>query len=210
MELSKEDKKILYSAFIKAQGEFPKIVKDAKNPYFNSKYLTLDYLIEIVRKAFSNNGLGFSQEATTIEINQKMFVQITTHIYHESGVEFPPQICMMPVSQKTTEQAIGSAITYTKRYALQAIVGISADEDDDGNSASGRVVDNKQYTKPQQSKKQDTKHCCKCGKEIQNRPLGNTTYFDYSLKELGNYYCKECGQAKSKELKTGQSEIVVA
>ena len=117
----------------------------------------------------------------------------------------------MPTSQvKLNEQAIGSAITYAKRYALQAIVGISADEDDDGNSACGRTVETKQYTKPQQPKKQETKKCCKCGKTIENRPLGTTTYFDYSLKNLGDYYCKECGQAKSKELKTGQSELVVA
>ena len=38
----------------------------------------------------------------------------------------------------------------------------------------------------------------KCGKEIQNRPLSNTTYFDYSLKELGGDYCKDCGQARKK------------
>ena len=207
----REDKKTLYKAFIKAQNEFGKIVKDAKNPYFNSKYLTLEALIEVVRNAFGKNGLGFSQEPTTVEINNKIYVQITTQIYHESGAEFPPKVFLMPLSQtKLTEQAIGSAITYAKRYALQSIVGISADEDDDGNSASGRVVENKQYTKPQQQvKKQENKHCCKCGQVIENRPLGNTTYFDYSLKELGDYYCKECGQARKKEIETGQKEMVV-
>ena len=77
-ELSKEDKKNLYSAFIKAQSEIPKIVKDASNPYFNSKYLSLDGLIEVIRKVFANNGLGFSQTPTTFENNNKIYVQITT------------------------------------------------------------------------------------------------------------------------------------
>lgn len=205
IEITKEEKKILYSAFVKAQSEIPKVIRDANNPYFNSKYLTLEGLIEVVKKAFSNNGLAFSQEPTTIEINNKIYVQIVTNIIHESGVEFPPKVFQMPVS-KTGEQAIGSAITYAKRYALQSIVGISADEDDDANSAVGLTTTNK-YQKPV-AKKQNLQHCSKCGKEIENRPVGNTTYYDYSLKNLGGYYCKECGQAKKRELETGQKEIV--
>lgn len=205
IEITKEEKKTLYSAFVKAQSEIPKVIRDANNPYFNSKYLTLEGLIEVVKKAFSGNGLAFSQEPTTVEINNKIYVQIVTNIIHESGAEFPPKVFQMPVS-KTGEQAIGSAITYAKRYALQSIVGISADEDDDANSAVGLTTSKYQKT----AKKQNLQHCCKCGKEIENRPIGNTTYFDYSLKELGGYYCKDCGQARKKEMETGQSELVVA
>ena len=206
VEITKEEKKTLYSAFVKAQSEIPKVIRDANNPYFNSKYLTLEGLIEVVKKAFANNGLAFSQEPTTIEINNKIYVQIVTNIIHESGVEFPPKVFQMPVS-KTGEQAIGSAITYAKRYALQSIVGISADEDDDANSAVG-LTENRYKQPAKKQQKASVQHCCKCGKEIENRPVGNTTYYDYSLKNLGGYYCKECGQAKKRELETGQKEIV--
>jgi hypothetical protein len=148
-------------------------------------------------------------------------VIIKTIIAHESGDTIENEL-ILPVTiggRISDAQAIGSAITYARRYSLQSLVGISADEeDDDGNSASGRVVEAKSQTKTQvkqqpktQQEKQESKqHCCKCGQVIENRPLGNTTYFDYSLKELGGYYCKDCGQARKKEMETGQSEMIVA
>lgn len=214
----KNSKNNIYTALAKAQGEFETATQNKKNPFFNSKYLTLGGVIEIIRKPFSKNGLSFLQFPTVKKEGNSTTVIIKTIIAHESGDTIENELSL-PVTiggRISDAQAIGSAITYARRYSLQSLVGISADEeDDDGNSASGRVVEAKSQTKPQvkqqpKQEKQESKHCCKCGQVIENRPLGNTTYFDYSLKELGGYYCKDCGQARKKEMETGQSEMIVA
>lgn len=220
----KNSKNNIYTALAKAQGEFQinsknqEVTvcsqKDGKWTKYSYKYLTLAGIIEIIRKPFAKNGLSFLQFPTVRKEGNATTVIIRTVIAHESGDTIENELSL-PVTiggRISDAQAIGSAITYARRYSLQSLVGISADEeDDDGNSACANTIETKpQVKQPPKQEKQESKHCCKCGQVIENRPLGNTTYFDYSLKELGNYYCKECGQAKSKELKTGQSEMIVA
>lgn len=217
----KNSKNNIYTALAKAQGEFETATKNQKNPFFNSKYLTLGGVIEIIRKPFSKNGLSFLQFPTVKkEGNNSTTVIIRTVIAHESGETIENELSL-PVTiggRISDAQAIGSAITYARRYSLQSLVGISADEeDDDGNSACANTIETKpqikqqpKQEKPQTKQEDKQKHCCKCGQVIENRPLGNTTYFDYSLKELGGYYCKDCGQARKKEMETGQSEMIVA
>ena len=211
-KLKTKEGNALYVALAKAQGEFETATKNQKNPFFNSKYLTLGGVIEVIRKPFAKNGLSFLQFPTVKKEDNSTTVIIKTVIAHESGETIENELSL-PVTtggRISDAQAIGSAITYARRYALQSLVGISADEDDDGNSACGKTVEPKQQTKPQQqAKKQENKHCCRCGQVIENRPLGNTTYYDYSLKNLGDYYCKDCGQARKKEIETGQSEMIV-
>lgn len=222
---NEESRQKYFAAFAKAQGSFKVNAKnqevtvcsqkDGKWTKYTYKYLTLAELIEIIRKPFAENGISFKQEIAIEYKNERFaFVIITTFFRHSSGYEDDQHSLTLPAyleGKPKDIQNIGGVITYGKRYALQSLVGISADEDDDGNSACGNIIESKSQiktSKPQE--KQDTKNCCKCGKEIENRPLGNTTYFDYSLKELGNYYCKDCGQARKKEMETGQSQMIVA
>lgn len=229
----KNSKNNIYTALAKAQGEFQinsknKEVtvcsqKDGKWTKYSYKYLTLSEVIEIIRKPFAKNGLSFLQFPTVRKEDNSTTVIIKTVIAHESGETIENELSL-PVTiggRISDAQAIGSAITYARRYSLQSLVGISADEeDDDGNSACANTIETKPQVKqpPKQEKsqaktqdKQESKqHCCKCGQVIENRPLGTTTYFDYSLKELGGYYCKDCGQARKKEMETGQSEMIVA
>lgn len=219
----KNSKNNIFTALAKAQGEFETATKNQKNPFFNSKYLTLGGVIEIIRKPFAKNGLSFLQFPTVKKEGNITTVIIKTVIAHESGDTIENEL-ILPVTiggRISDAQAIGSAITYARRYSLQSLVGISADEeDDDGNSACANTIETKPQVKqlktqekPQaktQDKQESKQHCCKCGQVIENRPLGTTTYFDYSLKELGGYYCKDCGQARKKEMETGQSEMVVA
>ena len=225
---TEEARQKYFTAFAKAQGSFKvnaknqevtvSSLKDGKWTKYTYKYLTLAELIEIIRKPFSENGISFKQEIEIEYKNEKIaFVVIITHFLHSSGYEDVSCPLTLPVylEGRTKDiQNIGGVITYGKRYALQSLVGISADEeDDDANSACGNIIESKSQTKTPKSQtqeKQNSKKCCKCGKEIENKNIGNTTYFDYSLKELGDYYCKECGLARKNELKTGQSEISVA
>jgi hypothetical protein len=104
--------------------------KDSTNPHFGSKYADLAAIWDACREPLSVNGLAVMQRVTT----NTEGVRITTHLVHASG-EWVKDTCTFPVAQRTS-QGIGSAITYGKRYALAALVGVASDEDDDGNAAS--------------------------------------------------------------------------
>ena len=122
----------LAEALAKAQGEMAAAKKDSTNPFYHSKYADLAQIVEAIRKPLSDNGLAISQlvqpdaEAAVIE----------TILMHQSGEWLSSIIQLKPV--KTDPQGIGSALTYARRYALGAIVGLATEEDDDAESAMGR------------------------------------------------------------------------
>lgn len=118
------------AALLKAQAAMTFAAKNAKNPHFKSKYADLPAVIEAVKPALNNQGIVFVQG---ISGNDGGIV-VTTRLMHTSG-EWIEDALYLPVPQATA-QAYGSAITYGRRYGLQSIVGLPAD-DDDGNSASG-------------------------------------------------------------------------
>ena len=108
--------------------------KDGKNPHFRSNYSKLESVIEAVNQG-NQFGLFFTQE---IEVKnyQKDIVVVTTvrHIDDDNTYVSKLPILLDDVSMKNP-QKIGSAITYAKRYTLQAVYGLPS-EDDDGNEAS--------------------------------------------------------------------------
>lgn len=119
----------LATALVKAQGEIKFAAKDSNNPFFKSKYADLPAVIDAVKPALNKNGISFLQ----------IVVQdgVETMLLHESG-EFISGVTPVIVAKPNDPQALGSAITYAKRYGLQAIVGVPADVDDDGEAAMGR------------------------------------------------------------------------
>ena len=122
----------LSKAFAKMQMELEQPLKNANNPFFKSKYVPLENVVDSITRAASKHGLSFTQFPSSDENGN---VTVGTMVMHESGewIEYDP-ICLKPV--KNDPQAIGSAITYAKRYALSAIFGITSDNDDDGNEAT--------------------------------------------------------------------------
>ena len=117
-------------ALSKAQGQMKFAAKDANNPFFKSKYADLAAVIEAIKVPLSSNGLAFVQ-ATDFEDNA---VIVETVLLHESGEWISGKLRMHPT--KNDPQGVGSAVTYAKRYGLQALVGVPSD-DDDGNAATG-------------------------------------------------------------------------
>lgn len=119
-------------AFAKTQQEMKQPLKDANNPFFKSKYVPLENVVEAITESASKNGLSFTQFPSSDEAGN---VTVGTLVMHSSGewIEYDP-IKMKPA--KNDPQSIGSAITYAKRYALSAIFGITSDPDDDGNEAT--------------------------------------------------------------------------
>lgn len=121
----------LASALAKAQGKIVGATKDSKNPFFKSSYADLASVWDAIRGPLSENGLSVIQ---TTEISDAGAIVVTT-LAHESGEWMRGKICMHPKDEGP--QAYGSCLTYARRYALAAIVGV-AQIDDDAEAATGR------------------------------------------------------------------------
>jgi len=115
-------------ALIKAQGDFAPAVKAKVNPHFKSKYVPLDAVLDAIAEPLRANGIAIVQH-TDIQDARTVLV---TRLVHESGEWIAGRYPVHPV--KADPQGEGSALTYARRYALMALVGI-APEDDDGNAA---------------------------------------------------------------------------
>jgi ERF superfamily len=127
----------LAAALSKAQGEYEAATKDQNNPNFNRRYADLASGLNACRAALSKNGIAVIQDPTVDMFgegeSEAANVSVETQLVHSSG-QWISGTLVMPV-EGVTAQKIGSAITYARRYALFALVGI-APEDDDGNAAS--------------------------------------------------------------------------
>ena len=121
----------LAKALSEAQGKIKGAAKDAENPFFKSKYADLASVWDACREQLSAAGLSVIQ---TLD-GGMMGVTVVTTLAHSSGEWIRGSLTLKPV--KDDPQGIGSAITYGRRYALAAMVGV-APEDDDGEGASGR------------------------------------------------------------------------
>lgn len=126
-----ESIKEIGAALAKAQGEIEGAKKDSQNPFFKSSYADLASIWGACREPLSKNGLSIAQ--TTYSHEGQLYLETT--LLHSSGEWISGELPIRPV--KDDPQGVGSAITYMRRYGLQAMVGI-APEDDDGNAASGR------------------------------------------------------------------------
>lgn len=120
------------AALAKAQGQIEGASKGKVNPAFKSKYADLASIWDACREALSTNGLAVLQ----IPNETPDGMLLTTMVTHSSGQWFRSSYPVRPV--QATPQGLGSAITYARRYALMAMVGI-APEDDDGEAAMGRA-----------------------------------------------------------------------
>jgi hypothetical protein len=105
--------------------------KNAQNPHLKSNYANLESFLNAIRPALEANGLIIIQNA--IESDTVDVLKLETTIMHESG-EYITQEMSVPVT-KADAQGAGSALTYMRRYALAAVVGV-VQADDDGNAAS--------------------------------------------------------------------------
>ena len=123
----------LASALSKAQGEITGALKDSANPFFKSRYADLASCWDAARGPLSKHGLSVTQFPAAID-DFKTEVLIT-RLMHSSGQWL--QSSMLLKCKDDTSQAQGSSITYARRYAFAAVVGV-AQIDDDGNAASGR------------------------------------------------------------------------
>ena len=102
------------------------VTKDASNPFYKSKYATLDNILAEIKKPLADCGLQFAQFPDGDGL--------TTILLHQSG-EWIKATANLHIKEQTP-QGHGSAITYMGRNALSAALGLATEEDDDGNAAS--------------------------------------------------------------------------
>ena len=130
----------LAKALSTVQGKLTHAKKDSANPFFKSKYADLESVWDACRDLLASNGLAVAQfPGTYSDLDKSM--SLTTILTHSSG-EWISQEMSVPVGKSDREgfikvdaQAAGSALTYMRRYALAAVVGV-VQADDDGNAAS--------------------------------------------------------------------------
>lgn len=132
----------LAGALLEAQKQMGSALKGSSNPFYKSKYADLNSIREAVIPVL--NAVGISVLQPMIHVDGRNFVKTT--LLHESGTEYSSLteiICAKP----NDPQAQGSAISYARRYGLQALPCVGA-EDDDGEGA----MDREEVTNPAAAK----------------------------------------------------------
>lgn len=118
----------LSKALATFHGLVGKIKKDAKNPFFKSNYASLSHILEEISEPLQSSGLVITQFPDAGNL-------VTMLIHAESG-EYISSEYHMPVAKQNDPQAVGSAISYARRYAVTSILSLNID-DDDANRATG-------------------------------------------------------------------------
>ena len=173
----------LAAALAAAQGKIENASKDSANPYFRSRYADLASIWDAIRGPLSDNGLAVVQPVRV----EGSSVTVTTLLAHASGQWISSDLTMTAQRQMKdgggwekldSPQAIGSCITYARRYALAAMAGV-APEDDDGEGAQGLRQEQQQRQAPAPSAPQE--------KPARSVPGQLVQVFERMMKEPGHF-----------------------
>lgn len=129
---------LVAKALAVANKSIGKATKESNNPFFKSKYADLAQIIEVVKEPLSEQGLVILQPQKTVLEQDKLNTYVETIIMHESG-QFLGSETLVICAKQNDPQALGSGITYARRYGLQSLLNIPA-VDDDGEAAMSRDI----------------------------------------------------------------------
>lgn len=135
MENQSPDIKDLVTALAKAQGQMRPAVFNKVNPHFKNRYADFNAIIDSCREPLASNGLSVMQYCEYV--GDKLM--LVTQLCHTSGQWIKSYFPMNPESTKS--QALGSALSYSKRYALSALLTIVSDDEDDDAEECRKVTD---------------------------------------------------------------------
>jgi hypothetical protein len=142
----------LATALAAAQGELtnPEKTKEAKAGSFSYKYADLADVVNVIRGPLSKNGIAYTQ-MTQVD-GTGMFIE--TRLMHKSGqwISGIYPVC----SIGGDHQKMGAAMSYSRRYALLAMLGIVADEDTDGQGAASGPESGRKPAQNQQRTQEPT------------------------------------------------------
>lgn len=132
--------KDLFIGLVKLRQAIKQPPKDAKNPFFKSNYVTLEGVQKAIDEAKEGTGIDYSQ---FVETSPDGRTGVSTMVYSDKGEYIiTDPLYLQPV--KNDPQGNGSVVTYSRRYQLSTLFGISSDIDDDGNNASGNQQNRRQ------------------------------------------------------------------
>lgn len=173
-----ENIKELITALSKAQGSMKPAVFNKVNPHYKSKYADFASCMDACRNPLAENGIVVTQYCELL--NDKL--NLVTMLAHTSGQWMTSYFPVFTANNNM--QSLGSAISYAKRYALTAALGIVADEevDDDAEAADGRNNPPQEYKKTQAPVKQ----------KVQAVPQRISSEQVNALKSLEEKLDKEC------------------
>jgi hypothetical protein len=164
-------------AFLSAQKKIVSVIKDSSNPYYMSKYADLTAVIDACKDKLNAEGIAILQPIDGMSVE--------TILVHESGEWFSSSTPIVSKDEKDP-QKLGSAITYAKRYGLQSMILLPA-EDDDGHDASQPSKSN--AVAKTTTKSGLLKDCQEVGCSIKG--LSDEVVED-SNKLFGKTYCFKC------------------
>lgn len=134
MVTSELEGKILES-LSEAKEKFEKLKKEAKNPYFKSNYSDLNALLDMIVPVLSECGIDVYQPLNVIETTEGSVVDILQTVLEcDDGSRL---VSTTKLGEYEDIQKKGAAVTYLRRYMLKTLLALQ-DEDDDGETASGR------------------------------------------------------------------------
>lgn len=121
----------LAKAMLAVQKQLTPATRDATNPYTRSRYATLNAVMDACKSALLDNGIWLTQ--ITVPSDPGTIALLTKLTHAETG-QYQASVTVLPL-QKPDCQGAGSAITYARRYALTAMLGMVTEDDDDGEGA---------------------------------------------------------------------------
>lgn len=124
--------KLISAALLKAQSKMGAAVKGSVNPFFKSNYADYGAVLEVVKEPLNENGISIVHKVSSTDTAH----YVETILIHESGETISSGVMRLEL-QTHDMQKLGSAITYAKRYSLQALLAIPS-EDDDGEGVMER------------------------------------------------------------------------
>ena len=160
-------------ALLECQKKIETVTKGAENPFFKSKYADINSLIEACKTILNNNGIIVLQPVNGDRVE--------TNLIHTSG-EWISSSTKIVSKTENNPQDQGSAITYARRYGLQSMLFMMA-EDDDGEKATDHKITSpsplKQTINDGVVREPIKTNCSKCGTELKTS-------------SSGKLYCPKC------------------
>lgn len=125
---------LIIPALLKVKEKLQAVIKDSNNPFYKSKYATLESHLLEVEPLLAENGLLLLQPTVYNDLTNMNSVE--SNIYHSSGQFVSASLAITATGLDA--QKIGASVTYYRRFTLGALLGI-INADDDGNTASNKV-----------------------------------------------------------------------
>lgn len=125
----------LAKALLNVQQTVQPATKDAENPFTKSWYASLNSVMDACRDALIENGIWLCQHPVPVE--QPNSIGLVTKLTHAESGQWQSSLAVVPLP-KADPQGMGSAMTYARRYALTAMLGMVTEDDDGEGARTGR------------------------------------------------------------------------